>query len=114
LERELLGILLVLNHNYLLLSDKIIVLTDHQALISYSNKSSMLNTRMLKFVEILSTYPLTIKYIPGKKNIADFLSRFSVNKQPVLSQLDVQALSVDDAQLSLTLIPQDNFPKLKI
>jgi hypothetical protein len=117
LERELLGILLALNHNYLLLSDHIIVLTEHQALVSYSNKSSMLNTRMLKFVEILSTYPLTIKYIPGKKNIADFLSRFHVTKQPVLSTLDFQALSVEDSNhvdstLSVTLIPQDHFPKL--
>lgn len=88
LERELFGILLALKHNYLLLSTKIIILTDHQALISITNKSSMLNTRIMKFLETLTTYPITIKYIPGKKNHADFLSRFHVNQQPCLSSDD--------------------------
>lgn len=73
LERELLGILLALSHNYLLLINEIIVLTDHQALISISNKSML---KILKFLETLSTYPVTIKYLPGtsNNNFADFLS----------------------------------------
>ena len=84
LERELLGILLALSNNYLLLSNEIVVYTDHQALVSISQKHSMLDKRILKFLETLSTYPVVIKYLPGKKNHADFLSRFCVDKQPEL------------------------------
>jgi hypothetical protein len=62
----------------------------------------------------LTTYPITIKYIHGKKNIADFLSRFSVTKQSILSQLDFHAFSVavEDSTPCSALIPQANFPKL--
>ena len=120
LERELLGILLALNHNYLLLSSKITVLTDHQALVSFSRKTSMLNTRMLRFIETLSTFPLTIKYIPGTKNHADFLSRFYVQKQPVLSTNDFRPNIIDiDFKAIQTTFPimnditDDDLEKLK-
>lgn len=79
---------MALSNNYLLLSNEIVVYTDHQALVSISQKHSMLDKRILKFLKTLSTYPVVIKYLPGKKNHADFLSRFCVDKQPEL-KLDV-------------------------
>lgn len=92
LERELLGILLALKSNYLLLSEMIEVLTDHKALVSINANNNMLNTRILKFIETLSTYPLEIKYITGKSNFADFISRFSVTNQPALKLIELNSL----------------------
>ncbi|TID28242.1 hypothetical protein CANINC_002603 [Pichia inconspicua] len=109
LERELYGILVALSCNYLLLSHKITIYTDHQALVSISNKSNMLNTRVLRFIETLSTYPITIKYIQGKKNIADFLSRFYVDKQPLLDRNDFHNSLVDVRFDVLTL---ESYPKM--
>jgi len=73
---------MALNSNYLLVSESITVFTDHQALVSISKKNSMLNHRILRFLETLSTYPVEIKYIKGVQNVcADFLSRFNILDQ---------------------------------
>ena len=105
LERELLGILLALTSNYLLLSDEIIVYTDHQALVSISKKNSMLNPRILKFLETLSTYPLTIKYTLGKTNPADFLSRFSLDSQKTYDLNTVESSSSSSSSALSSSIP---------
>lgn len=108
LERELLGVLMALSHNYLLLSHDIMVYTDHQALVSISNKKSMLSHRILKFVETLSSYPITLKYLPGKKNFADFLSRFVISSQPLIDIDSLDAASTPIADLfSIGMTPFD-------
>ncbi|OWB86999.1 hypothetical protein B5S33_g5737 [[Candida] boidinii] len=82
LERELLGMLTCLSQNYLLINNDITIYTDHQALLSINNKSNQLSTRVMRFIETLSTYQVKLKYIKGSKNtISDFLSRYGVDKQ---------------------------------
>ena len=94
LERELLGIIMALTHNYLLLSTDIVVFTDHKALATINQVNGPLNNNILKFLEILSTYPLTIKYIPGNTNYADFVNRFSIVDQPLLDIKNIQCCAV--------------------
>ncbi|OWB75727.1 hypothetical protein B5S31_g5681 [[Candida] boidinii] len=82
LERELLGMITCLSQNYLLINNDITIYTDHQALLSINNKSNQLSTRVMRFIETLSTYQVKLKYIKGSKNtISDFLSRYGVEKQ---------------------------------
>ncbi|TID30360.1 hypothetical protein CANINC_001062 [Pichia inconspicua] len=65
--------------------EKIFIFTDHQVLVSFPQKSSMLSPRMNKFIVTLSTYPITMTYVRGEKNRADFLNRFSVQAQKFLN-----------------------------
>ncbi|OWB81325.1 hypothetical protein B5S32_g5740 [[Candida] boidinii] len=63
LERELLGMITCLSQNYLLINNDITIYTDHQALLSINNKTNQLSTRVMRFIETLSTYQVITLYI---------------------------------------------------
>ncbi|GMG36860.1 unnamed protein product [Ambrosiozyma monospora] len=109
LERELLAIVLALDNNYLLLTEDITVLSDHQALLTINNKSSKLSKRVLKFLETLTTYPLKLKYIKGELNVSDFLSRFHAMEQP---SIDDSVFSTAQAIAVNALSPAMSIPAL--
>jgi len=58
-----------------LLNRDITVLSDHNCL-QFLLKGKNLSNQLLRYLEFLAGYQLTIKFLPGKSNqIADFLSR---------------------------------------
>ncbi|OWB83993.1 hypothetical protein B5S33_g2629 [[Candida] boidinii] len=87
LEGELLGMIACLSQNYLLIGSDITIYTDHQALLSINNKTNQLSTRVMRFIETLSTYQVKLKYIKGSKiTISDFLSRYGLENQKTVLQ----------------------------
>lgn len=84
-EKELLAILhAVKNWRHYLFGNQIIVKTDHHAL-TFLNKGTGLNARMVRWAIALGEFDLQIEYIKGKENIAaDFLSRINTIGNDVL------------------------------
>lgn len=84
-ERELFAVLHTLEHARLLLSPEITIYTDNQGIISIGNTNRQTHPRFAKFLDLLNVYRLKWKYLPGTKNVlADYLSRFGLDSQPVL------------------------------
>ena len=62
--------------------------TDHDSLKNLPNQPAV-NRRVWKWVQVLQGYDCDIVHIPGKTNLADFLSRCSVKE--LKSMVDVCA-----------------------
>ena len=78
-DRELLAVIQTLEHfTPELLGMKFFVVTDHQALLYYSNKK-LLSTRQVRWADFLANFDITFQYRRGSENIAaDALSRKTV------------------------------------
>ena len=76
-------------HMYLY-GTKFELITDHKPLeVIYSSKSKP-SARIQRWVLRLLPYSFTVKYKPGTVNIADFLSRVSVNKDKIVHESECQ------------------------
>ena len=75
-EREMLGIVWALGQwkHYFQSPHPIIIQTDHAPLRHLPNQTSV-NSRVWHWISILQGYNVEIRHIPGKKNLADSLSR---------------------------------------
>ena len=76
-ERELLGIVWALEQwrHYIEQSPhKVVIQIDHVPFRFLPNQTSV-NTRIWQWINVMQGYDLDIRYIPGKKNPADSLSR---------------------------------------
>lgn len=84
-ERELWAVINTLDKAQLVLSPNITIFTDNQGIISIGRAERATHPRLLKYLDVLSGYRLTWKYLPGIKNtLADYLSRFGLHNQPIL------------------------------
>lgn len=98
LERELLAIITTLTQNRIFLTHDVTLFTDHQALLSLNNQDCKLSFRVLKFAEIISSYNIKLRHVKGQRNISDFISRHSIDKQPELNEnelLEMAAVPVN-------------------
>ncbi|KAI1006983.1 hypothetical protein K3495_g1237 [Podosphaera aphanis] len=86
-ERELLGILLAVQHwRHWIEGGDITVVTDHESLKTIHMKSD-LPPRMLRFLDTIEHYNIRILYRPGKANVlADYLSRPTEDAFPILTE----------------------------
>lgn len=83
--RELCAVLHTLQKGRLFLSSSITIYTDNKGIVSLGNSNREVNSRLNKFLDLLSRYNLIWRYLPGAKNVvADYLSRFGLNNQPFL------------------------------
>lgn len=75
-EQELLALYRALQvwRCYLEMSTETILLTDHNPLVHLFNQAE-LSRRQARWMEFFSRFPFILNYIPGKRNIADPLSR---------------------------------------
>lgn len=106
-ERELFAVLHVLEHAPLMLSSIIRIYTDNQGIVSIGKTSRATHPRFAKFLDILNTYRLDWKHLPGVKNVlADFLSRYALEGQPELDleKWDRVATDIPTAQLTLAAV----------
>ncbi|XP_054757939.2 uncharacterized protein K02A2.6-like [Lytechinus pictus] len=88
-EKEALGVVWACQkfHNYLY-GVHFELLTDHKPLEVLYGPKSRPNARIERWVTKLMSYTFSVKYLPGRQNIADILSR-----QPVMSQGDESRIS---------------------
>lgn len=92
-ERELLGIMLALQHwRHWVEGGNVTVITDHESLRTLSTKTEQ-PARIVRFLDAIEHYGIRIFYRPGKANVlADYLSRPTENTQdrayPVEDQPD--------------------------
>ncbi|KAI1004419.1 hypothetical protein K3495_g3793 [Podosphaera aphanis] len=86
-ERELLGILLSLQHwRHWVQGGDVTVVTDHESLKSLQTKAEQ-PPRMLRFLDTIEHYNVRILFRPGKANVlADFLSRPVASVFPLLEE----------------------------
>ncbi len=83
-EIELCGLAKCLKHwKHLLLYRDVVILMDHSALRSiYCSKKPPKTKRLLKFLEEISDFSITIQHVSGRKMfVSDFLSRYSDKSQ---------------------------------
>ena len=74
-EREFVAIKMCLERwRHFLIGIKFTVLSDHAAL-TYLTKQSHLNRRQARWLDFFQEFAFDITHIPGKKNVADYLSR---------------------------------------
>ncbi len=84
-EREALAVhhCLVKWRHYIEGNANIQVLTDHQSLSLLMNSTGQVNRRLAKFIDTFQHFDITIKYVPGIHNLADPLSRVTIDAQDV-------------------------------
>lgn len=125
-ERELFAVLHTLDRARLMLSPSITIYTDNLGIKSIGNTDKYTHPRFAKFLDLLNVYRLHWRYLPGHKNVlADYLSRFALDSQPVLDlekwdtlatdvpidTLNVAALSSDTIS-SISPTPHTNVPPI--
>lgn len=120
MEKELLGILTIIQKFSYTLTSKICVYTDHQSLATLRTKSEQPPLRVARFLDYLGAFAPDIYYLPGTKNyLADILSRhqtshiketteeaallnqdvFTVTHPSTLSASAISLDNLDDTQL---------------
>lgn len=101
-DRELLAVVQTLEHYYPEILGNVMeffVVTDHQALIYYSNKRLLL-TRQVRWADFLSNFNITFHYRPGRENVvADALSRKTVDLPTIKAR--------EQEERTLALIPPE-------
>lgn len=103
-ERELLAIWSALQHwRYIIEGSPILVRTDHQSLAQIATQKNV-GRRVIRFLDDLAHFDLTIKYKPGNTNtIADILSRKDLDSQRLLTnEHALMAISANDLVLQVT------------
>jgi hypothetical protein len=74
-EREFVAIKMSLERwRHFLIGVQFEVLSDHAAL-TYLTKQSHLNRRQARWLDFFQEFSMQIKHVPGKHNVADYLSR---------------------------------------
>lgn len=83
LERELLTIVYVLQKYKQFMSREVQFYTDHQAITTIGSAKLEPANRIKRFIDIIQSFNPSIYFIPGQFNfIADFLSRYNLDKIP--------------------------------
>ncbi|KAI0994514.1 hypothetical protein K3495_g13668, partial [Podosphaera aphanis] len=119
-ERELLGILLSLQHwRHWVEGGDVTVITDHESLKSIPTKAEQ-PPRMIRFLDTIEHYNIRILYRPGKANLlADFLSRPSEASFPIseeegrvaeLEENNEINLGDDSDRSEMTELPEVKYP----
>ena len=111
LEREALAVIWGCQHFHLYIFGKpVIVLTDHQPLVTIFNESTgHRNIRLERWALKLTMYDATLKYIPGAINPADYLSRHPGNQRTTCTATEaaeqhVNFIAMSSVPKALTLV----------
>ena len=78
---------------------EVLLITDHCPL-RYLKTQPMLSRRQARWMELFSRYNYSIKYSPGRKNVADPLSRYPIGDAPQLKLMQIKVSAPMRAKLS--------------
>ena len=78
---------------------EVLLITDHCPL-RYLKTQPMLSRRQARWMELFSRYNYSIKYSPGRKNVADPLSRYPIGDAPQLKSVQIKVSAPVRAELS--------------
>ncbi|EMG46360.1 hypothetical protein G210_3391 [Candida maltosa Xu316] len=116
-EKEILAIILVLRrYEHIFIGHSITINTDHQSIKYIFTAKTPPSPRMMRWLEFLAGFDLTINYIKGSTNKADILSRDFVNQNntnttnPIEETLTISTISLN---FHNTVLGENFFDRVK-
>ena len=99
-EQELLALHDALLHWRCYLEGPEVLLITNHCPLRYLKTQPMLSRRQARWMELFSRYNYSIKYSPGRKNVADPLSRYPIGDAPQLKSVQIKVSAPMRAKLS--------------